>query len=104
LPFYALGAVFHSLYQNVDFGPHILSVLIGEHAEMVEGILHFAQIRRHQAVQERRRSGRSGEVILILEAMKMQNELRANQSGIIKQINVGEGESVGMRQVLAVIE
>jgi len=45
-----------------------------------------------------------GEVVLILEAMKMQNELRASKAGAIKQINVREGESVGMRQVLAIIE
>lgn len=45
-----------------------------------------------------------GEVVLILEAMKMQNELRVSKAGAIKQINVREGESVGMRQVLAIIE
>ena len=45
-----------------------------------------------------------GEVVLILEAMKMQNELRASKAGALKQINVREGESVGMRQVLAIIE
>ena len=46
----------------------------------------------------------AGEVVMILEAMKMQNELQARQSGVIKQINVKQGESVEMRQVLAVIE
>jgi len=46
----------------------------------------------------------AGEVIIILEAMKMQNELHARQSGVVKQINVKQGESVEMRQVLAVIE
>jgi biotin carboxyl carrier protein len=46
----------------------------------------------------------AGEVVLILEAMKMQNELRASKAGAIKQINVREGESVGTRQVLAIIE
>jgi pyruvate carboxylase subunit B len=30
----------------------------------------------------------AGEVVLILEAMKMQNELRASQSGVVKQINI----------------
>jgi len=46
----------------------------------------------------------AGEVVIILEAMKMQNELRARRSGVVKQINVKVGESVEMRQVLAVIE
>ena len=45
-----------------------------------------------------------GDVVIILEAMKMQNELEARQSGVIKQIAVKQGESVEMRQVLAVIE
>lgn len=45
-----------------------------------------------------------GDVVLILEAMKMQNELRANKSGVIKKLNVREGESVEMRQILATIE
>jgi pyruvate carboxylase subunit B len=44
-----------------------------------------------------------GDVVLILEAMKMQNELRANKSGVIKKLNVREGESVEMRQILAII-
>jgi len=46
----------------------------------------------------------AGEVVMILEAMKMQNELQARQSGVVKQINVKQGESVEIRQVLAVIE
>lgn len=45
-----------------------------------------------------------GDVILILEAMKMQNELQAPRSGTIRQVNVKVGDSVEMRQVLAVIE
>ena len=36
----------------------------------------------------------AGKVVLIFEAMKMQNELRASQSGVVKQINIREGESV----------
>ncbi len=44
------------------------------------------------------------EVVLILEAMKMQNELQAPQSGTIRQINIKVGDSVEMRQVLAIIE
>lgn len=45
-----------------------------------------------------------GDVVIILEAMKMQNELQAPNSGIIKKICVKTGDSVEMRQVLAVIE
>lgn len=45
-----------------------------------------------------------GDVIMILEAMKMQNELSAKREGRIKDILVKEGMSVEMRQVLAIIE
>jgi biotin carboxyl carrier protein len=36
----------------------------------------------------------AGGTALIVEAMKMQSQLRASQSGVVKQINIGEGESI----------
>ena len=46
----------------------------------------------------------AGEVVVILEAMKMQNELTAPISGTLRQVNIKQGENVEMRQVLCVIE
>jgi len=46
----------------------------------------------------------AGEVVLILEAMKMENEICAPKSGVIKELNVSEGSSVHQGDVLAVIE
>jgi biotin carboxyl carrier protein len=46
----------------------------------------------------------AGEVVIILEAMKMQNELTAPISGTLRQVNVKQGENVEIRQVLCVIE
>lgn len=46
----------------------------------------------------------AGETVIILEAMKMQNELQAKTSGTITQMNVKQGENVEMRQVLCIIE
>ena len=46
----------------------------------------------------------AGDTIIILEAMKMQNELQAKTAGLIRQMNVKQGENVEMRQVLCVIE
>jgi len=46
----------------------------------------------------------AGDVIMVLEAMKMRNELRAKRGGIVKQITVRKGDTVEMRQVLAIIE
>ncbi len=45
-----------------------------------------------------------GQPLFILEAMKMENEIRAHQSGIIKTINVSPGQSVSINQVLAEFE
>ena len=41
---------------------------------------------------------------MILEAMKMQNDLTAKTAGVIRQMNVKQGENVEMRQVLCIIE
>jgi biotin carboxyl carrier protein len=41
-----------------------------------------------------------GQVILILESMKMQNELKAPRDGIIQRIKVKAGESVEQKQTL----
>ena len=45
-----------------------------------------------------------GETVIILEAMKMQNDLQARNAGVITQMNVKQGDNVEMRQVLCVIE
>ena len=45
-----------------------------------------------------------GEGVVVVEAMKMENELKALKEGVIKSIEVSEGESVASGQVLVVIE
>jgi biotin carboxyl carrier protein len=45
----------------------------------------------------------TGDVILILEAMKMQNEITADASGKIKAFNVTPGQSVKVGESLAII-
>lgn len=42
--------------------------------------------------------------ILVLEAMKMQNELKAPKSGAVVRIHVAEGDTVTAGQVLAIVE
>lgn len=46
----------------------------------------------------------AGEGLVVIEAMKMQNELKAPRSGIIKKCGVGEGENVEGGQLLFEIE
>jgi biotin carboxyl carrier protein len=45
-----------------------------------------------------------GESILILEAMKMENELRAPASGIVRKIYFNEGQSVEKDSIILTIE
>lgn len=45
-----------------------------------------------------------GEVLCILEAMKMENEISATRAGTVHQIKVGEGASVNDGEVLMVIK
>lgn len=44
-----------------------------------------------------------GDIIFILEAMKMENEITATASGTVKEIYVSNGDSVETGDVLAVI-
>ena len=46
---------------------------------------------------------KKGEVILILEAMKMENEVVAPQDGTVASINVAAGDSVEAGAVLATL-
>lgn len=46
---------------------------------------------------------KAGDVILILEAMKMENEIVAPQDGTIASINVNEGASVEAGNILATL-
>ncbi|MFX1521481.1 MAG: biotin/lipoyl-containing protein [Promethearchaeota archaeon] len=45
-----------------------------------------------------------GDVLLIIEAMKMENEIRAPKSGTIKELKVAKGEKVSSGDVLVIIE
>lgn len=44
-----------------------------------------------------------GDTVLILEAMKMETEISAPKSGVIADVNVGEGDSVAVGDVLLTI-
>jgi acetyl/propionyl-CoA carboxylase alpha subunit len=45
----------------------------------------------------------AGQALLVLEAMKMENEIHAPRPGIVTQLNVSVGQSVMLNEVLAEI-
>ena len=45
----------------------------------------------------------TGDVICILEAMKLENEVVANASGVVKSIAVSKGQAVQLDELIAVI-
>jgi len=46
----------------------------------------------------------TGQSVVVIEAMKMQNELKAPKTGVVKKINVEEGAAVDAGQALAEVE
>jgi biotin carboxyl carrier protein len=46
----------------------------------------------------------AGQSVLVIEAMKMQNELKAPKTGVVKKINVAEGAAVDAGQALVEVE
>jgi biotin carboxyl carrier protein len=45
----------------------------------------------------------AGQSLLVVEAMKMQNELRASRAGTVERVAVGEGETIDNGDLLVVI-
>ncbi len=46
----------------------------------------------------------AGQGILVVEAMKMQNELKSPRKGVVKQILAAEGATIRAGEVLAIVE
>jgi biotin carboxyl carrier protein len=46
----------------------------------------------------------AGQAVLVIEAMKMQNELKSPKKGTVKKLNVSEGAAVEAGQALAEVE
>jgi biotin carboxyl carrier protein len=60
------------------------------------GLIVSIPVEENQEVEK-------GQVLLVLESMKMQNELRAPRAGKVGRIRVKPGESVEQRQVLITV-
>lgn len=62
----------------------------------IVGVLVDVQVTSGQEVSK-------GDLLLVIEAMKMQNEIRAPRDGVVKQLKVKQGDKVAMRQSLLVL-
>jgi biotin carboxyl carrier protein len=60
------------------------------------GLVVAVPVTENQEIQK-------GDVLLVLESMKMQNELRSPRAGKVQRIKVKAGESVEQRQVLLTV-
>ena len=69
----------------------------GQVRAIMPGKILRVQVAEGDKVQE-------GDVLLILEAMKMENELHAKKSGIVKQLTVSPGDDVEIGELLVVVE
>jgi biotin carboxyl carrier protein len=63
----------------------------------IPGLVIDIRVQPGQAVQQ-------GEPVIVVEAMKMQNELTAGVSGTVQKVAVAVGQSVNPGDVLVVIE
>ena len=45
----------------------------------------------------------AGQTLLVVEAMKMQNELRAPRDGIVERVTVGDGATIDLGDILVVL-
>ena len=48
-------------------------------------------------------SVKSGDNLVILEAMKLENEIKAPKDGVVKEIRVSKGQSVNANDALIVL-
>jgi biotin carboxyl carrier protein len=45
----------------------------------------------------------AGQTLLVVEAMKMQNELRAPRDGVVERVAIGVGETIDLGDLLVVL-
>ena len=62
----------------------------------IVGVVVDVRVERGQDVSK-------GDLLLVIEAMKMQNEIRAPRDGVVKAIRAKIGDKVAMRQPLLVL-
>ena len=79
----------------------------GSGATAADGIIEIRSAMPGKVVRVLAEAGTEvepGDGIIVVEAMKMQNELKSPKAGIVKELRVADGSTVNAGDVLAVIE
>jgi biotin carboxyl carrier protein len=76
----------------------------GEHADGLAEIKTAMPGKVVRILLEAGAAVQKGEGVLVVEAMKMQNELKSSKDGTVKEIRVTEGDTVSAGDILALIE
>lgn len=63
----------------------------------IPGLIARLNVEPGQAVE-------AGQTVLVLEAMKMENEIRASKGGVVRQVHVKPGQTVVLSETLVEIE
>lgn len=69
----------------------------GDIAAPMPGVIKVVKVKVGDKVK-------AGDVVIVLEAMKMENEISTKKAGKVKEVKVSEGQTVGMGEVMVVIE
>ncbi len=88
------------------FDPRNLRAAAGQ-SEGAGGVAEVRTAMPGKVVRILREAGSEvakGDGVVVVEAMKMQNDLKAPRSGIVREIRVKQGQTVGAGEVLAVID
>lgn len=75
-----------------------------EHADGVAEIKTAMPGKVVRIIAEAGTAVKKGDSVIVVEAMKMQNEMKAPKDGVVKEIRVEEGSTVNAGEVLVVIE
>jgi biotin carboxyl carrier protein len=76
----------------------------GEHADGIAEIRTAMPGKVVRVILEAGTEVSKGDGVLVVEAMKMQNELKSPKNGTIKEVRVAEGATVAAGDILATIE
>lgn len=111
----------------VDNRPYEMIFAADLHSVQLEGMRHTIQVRDQETRSVRPVSGdgrikapipgliarlnvelgqsvEAGQTVLVLEAMKMENEIRASKPGVVRQVHVKPGQTVVLHEALVEIE